>query len=182
MPYALLPAFPVLLMIGRVYRPWAGPVPGALVRRHPLPLLSRLRLHGRPATAAVLSVAVGVASGWLAPWLAALLTLGVVGVILIPVTYLLTTEGIACGRTPPRRWTEFAGVARRSGGARLQAIGGRGGLDVWLAGSHDIDGTVLLVRRLVRGSYQGRDTGGPSQAGPPEGAARPLDVVAAGVG
>lgn len=156
MLYALVPALLTLLTIGRRYRPRAARVPGVLVREHPLPLLSRLRLYAWPAAGVVVTGIAGLALDWLPGWvLAALLTV-VIAVILAPVRYTLTTEAIVCGRTSPRRWTEFAGVARRSGGARLQGIGDGRGLSVWLVGSHDIDETVLLLRRLVRGSYQGR--------------------------
>jgi len=158
MLYALVPALLTLLLLGRIYRPWASRAPGALVREHPLPLLSRLRLHAGPAAIVVAGSGAGVAIGRLPLWVLPVLVALVVAVILVPVRYTFTTEGIACGRTPPRRWTEFAGVARRSGGARLQGIGGGRGVTVWLAGSHDIDETVLLLRRLVRGSYQGRTT------------------------
>jgi hypothetical protein len=155
MLYALVPTLAALLLIGRVYRPWVGPPPGSIVRRHPLPFLARLRLHALPA-AAVLAVAiVGSAVDRLPAW-ALLASIAVLlGVLLVPVQYTLTTVGIARGRTPARRWTEFAGVARRPGGARLQGIAGARGLGVWLAGSRDVDETVLLLRQLVRGSYQG---------------------------
>lgn len=155
MLYALVPALAALLLVGRVYRPWVGPPPGVLVRRQPLPILARLRLHAVPAAAVVAVALVGWIAGPLPTW-ALLASLAVVlGVLLVPVRYTLTTDGIARGRTPARRWTEFAGVARRPAGARLQGIAGARGLGVWLAGSHDIDETVLLLRQLVRGSYQG---------------------------
>lgn len=180
MPYALVPALFILLMIGRIYRPRAAKAPGEPVRRHPLPLLSRLRLHAWPASGAILGVAVGAALGWVPSWVVAVFLAATAAVVLVPVAYLLTTEGIVCGWTSPRRWTEFAGVARRAGGARLQGIGGRGGLSVWLAGSHDIDETVLLLRRLVRGSYQGHAAGAASAA-TPDNPARPVGIASASV-
>lgn len=159
MLYALVPTLVALLLIGRVYRPWVSPPSGALVRRHPLPLLARLRLHALPGAAVLALAVVGWFVGPLPAWalLASLVVL--LGVLLVPVQYTLTTDGIARGRAPARRWTEFAGVARRPGGARLQGIAGARGLGVWLAGSHDIDETVLLLRQLVRGSYQGHAYG-----------------------
>lgn len=159
---ALLPILTALLLLGRVYRPWVGPPPGSLVRRHPLPVLARLRLHAVPATAVVAVAVGGAIIGALPIWSLLATTAVLVGVVLVPVRYTLTTVGIARGRTPARRWTEFAGVARRPGGARLQGIGGSRGLGVWLAGSRDVDETVLLLRQLVRGSYQGRPHGSPA--------------------
>lgn len=155
MLYALLPILTALLLIGRVYRPWIGPAPGVPICRQPLPFLARLRLHAVPAAVLLAGAVAGWAVGPLPDW-ALLATLAVLlGVLLVPVGYTVTTVGIARGRTPARRWTEFGGVARRPGGARLQGVAGARGLGVWLAGSHDVDGTVLLLRQLVRGSYQG---------------------------
>lgn len=181
MLYALVPALLTLLMIGRIYRPGAARAPGMLVRDHPLPLLSRLRLYAWPASAAAATGIAGAALGWLPLWALAVLLAVLLGIILVPVKYRLTTEAIVCGRTSPRRWTEFAGVARRAGGARLQAIGGGGGLSVWLAGSHNIDETVLLLRRLVRGSYQGHATPSAEGAAAPENGTRPLEVASVGM-
>ncbi len=145
----------VVLARGRAWLPWTERPRGALIRRVPLPLLARLRMHGVPAALLLAEATAGWAFGLLPPVSIALVALTVVGFLLLPAAYTLTSEGIALGRHGFRRWTEFGGVARRAGGARLQAVGGRRGMTVWLGGSRDDDDFVLLLRRLVRGSYQG---------------------------
>ena len=156
MPYdALFLTLTVAALVGRIYLPWAGAPTGALVRREPLPLLARLRLHGGPVAVIFAVALVAVVTGWLSLWSLAIPWVALLVLLCVPVRYTLTTEGIARGRTTLRRWTEFGGVARRPGGARLQGIAGARGMTVWLAGARDADETILLLRQLVRGSYQG---------------------------
>ena len=142
-------------LFGRVWVPWARRPRGTLVRRERLSLLGRLRMHAGPALI-VLALAVG---GWAVGWVpveAVRLAAAAIAVLLaLPTRYTLTTEGIAVGRTPFRRWMEFGGVARRQGGVRLQGVTGARGMTVWLSGSRDDDEFVLLLRQLVRGSYKG---------------------------
>ncbi len=151
----LFSAATLVVLIGRIYVPWGRPSTGALVRRERMPLLARLRLHLGPIALALAAATVGAALGWFSPWFP-VVVLGVgAAVVCVPVSYTMTTTGIVRGWSRFRRWTEFGGVARRFGGARLQGIAGAPGMTVWLAGGRDADETILLLRQLVRGSYQG---------------------------
>ena len=155
LPSVILVVTAVAILLGRVWVPWARAPRGTLVRRVRLALLGRLRFHGAPVVA-VLTVAVpGWALGLVPPAPLALTGIAIAALIALPVRYTLTTEGIALGRTPFRRWTEFGGVMRRRGGVRLQGVAGARGMTVWLSGSRDDDEFVLLLRQLVRGSYKG---------------------------
>ena len=181
MPYdAIFLMLTVAALVGRIYVPWARPVAGALVRRESLPLLARLRLHGGPVLVISAAALVAVVAGWLSLWSLAIPPVALLVLLCIPVRYTLTTEGIVRGRTTLRRWTEFGGVARRPGGARLQGVAGARGMTIWLAGARDADETILLLRQLVRGSYQGHR--GPVLAEPrtQEPTASPLDPAPAG--
>ena len=140
---------------GRAPMPWAERSRGALVRRVQMPFLARLRMHAMEASFLLALTTAGWVLGLLSPLSVALVAVAVVGLLALAAAYTLTSEGIAIGHHGFRRWTEFGGVARRPGGARLQAVAGRRGMTVWLAGSRDADDFVLLLRRLVRGSYQG---------------------------
>lgn len=165
----------VLLSFGRIYVPWASPPLGTVVLRRPLTLLARLRLHRGVALVAVAVAAVGVATGRVHPW-SVLVAIALLVVLLdLPVDCALTDLGIAVGRTRFRRWTEFGGVSRRPGGARLQGVAGTRRLTIWLADSRDDDDFVLLLRRCVRDAYKGdlRDAGQPEAAGGPNGASPP---------
>lgn len=104
-------------------------------------------------SAAVLLVAVGDLPWW-GPIAALISNLGLV---VLPIRYTLTTIGIKCGWTPFRRWTEFAGVARAPGGARLQGAAGSRDMRVWLSQSRGDDEFVHLLRRVISGAYKGRN-------------------------
>ncbi len=146
----------IVALFSRVYVPWAGRPSGALVRRVPLSLIGRLRLHGIPGLVILAVTALGIVAGLLPLTSSVVVPLILALLIALPMSYTLTTEGIMAGRTPMRRWTEFGGVTRRKGGVRLQGVAGARGLTVWLSSSRDDDETVLLLRQLVRGAYTGR--------------------------
>lgn len=153
---ALILIIATLALFVRAWVPWGERASGNLVRRVPLSVLGRLRMHG-PAAAVIIIVAVAaLALGWIGP-VVILLIVGLLALLLaLPVAYTVTSRGIRAGWTPFRRWTEFGGVARRSGGVRLQGVAGARPQTVWLSGGRDDDDFVLLLRQLVRGSYKGR--------------------------
>jgi hypothetical protein len=99
--------------------------------------------------------AAGAATGRGHVWTLGVAAAFLAALVAVPVAYTLTDEAIALGRTAPRRWTEFGGVGRRPGGARLQGIAGARGMTIWLSDSRGDDEFVLLLRQLVRGSYKG---------------------------
>ena len=156
-PYAIVLLLGPLISLIRVFQPWTrrrrlSPNTVAI----PLPLLARVRLW-----AGVLWVEAGLATiGLIFSWLSwtHVVGLGATCALLlaIPVHYYLSDEGIALGKTRSRRWTEFGGLSRRRGGARLQGIAGAPGMTVWLSGSRDDDEFVLRLRRLIKRAYQGR--------------------------
>jgi len=168
----------LLACLARVYLPGVGPPPGEIIRREAAPLLARLRLHAAPVGAVLLLAGAAVVSGRASLASGLLVLAGAALLVGLPVRYTITSEGIRLGQTRFRRWTEFGGVARRPGGARLQGVSGARGLTVWLAGSRDADETILLLRRMVRDAYKG-ETGavtGVASAGQPNVA---LDVARA---
>lgn len=155
-PIANVAAIASLLLLAlQVFRPWVRPGRNRVIHRERLSLLGRLRLFGLPGALLLAVSAVGWWAGVLSAVVFDLLVLGVAGLLAMPVAYTLTPQGIALGRTPPRRWTEFGGVSRQRWGVRLQGVAGGRGMRVWLSGGRDDDAFVLLLRRLVRGSYQG---------------------------
>jgi hypothetical protein len=175
--FALLPALIVLWMLAHVWLPWGGRTRGVVVWATPLSLLARLRLFGRAASLGLAAVVVGARFGWIDLPVALALTAMLLIVPALPNRYVLTTEGIGLGHAAFRRWTEFGGVSRRPGGIRLGGIAGGRGMTVWLSGGREDDAFVLLVRRLLRGSYKGQDTSAaaPSAWTPPTG--EPLRAV-----
>lgn len=145
------------LYIASLVRPWRIRERGPVIRREAVTALGRMRMLWRPLLLLVLLAITGWWVGVVSGWAAIALVVGSVAFLALPVSYTLTPEGIRLGRLPLRRWTEFAGVARRRWSVRLQGIGGGGsrGMTVWLSGDRDDDEFVLILRQLVRGSYQG---------------------------
>lgn len=152
----LLLPFVILLTWVRLVRPGFNTLQGSPILIVPLPLLARLRMHALPS-----AVAIGLAC-WLAaegdlPWMA--LAFPVASTILllaIPVKYTLTNLGIRLGWTSFRRWTEFAGVRRAPGGARLMGAHKTIGMQIWLSGSRGDDEFLHFLRKTVRNAYKGK--------------------------
>lgn len=148
----LLVAF--LLLVLRIVRPWPMKPIGPVLRRHPVTFLGRLRMMGRQflivVGAGTVLWAVGLASGWLVLAIA----LCELALIVIPVHYDITAEGIRLGRLPLRRWTEFAGAVRQPWRVRLQGLAGNPPMSVWLSGSRDDDEFVQYLKRVMRGSHR----------------------------
>ncbi len=155
---SMLILFGLILMSWlRVVRPGGGQPAGRVIHDARLPLLARLRMHAASGALAILgSMALTVA--WDLPWWGPIVAaLSSVVLVALPVRYRLTTLGIRSGWTPFRRWTEFAGVSRAPGGARLQGVPGARDLRIWLSGSRGDDEFVALLRRMIRGAYKGQN-------------------------
>jgi len=171
----------LLVLVSRVFQPWARPTRDRVIHKEPLSLLGRLRLFGPPGAALLLVSAVGWWLGLVSAIVLGVVALGLLLLVAIPVAYTLTPRGIALGRTTPRRWTEFGGVGRKRWGVRLQGVAGGRGMTVWLSGGRDDDAFVLLLRKLVRGSYQGWLDAATDQATQPAIFADALQRGAAGI-
>jgi len=155
-------AFTILILLIlmtwlRVARPSRQRLSGTVIYDARLPLLARLRMQLVPCTL-VLSVAVLLVAFAALPWWGPLVAIiSNLGLVMLPVRYSLTTTGVQSGWTPRRRWTEFAGVARAPGGARLQGAAGSRDMRVWLSGSRGDDEFVHLLRRMISSGYKGRN-------------------------
>jgi hypothetical protein len=160
-----------LAFFTRVWVPWGERPSGNRVRQEPLSILGRLRMHGPGALALFLASVAALALGWINPVTVLVVTALLALLLALPVRYTVTSTGIRAGWTPFRRWTEFGGVSRRSGGVRLQGVAGARPQTIWLSGGRDDDEFVLLLRQLVRGSYKGH-------LGPEAGATAPEPMPA----
>lgn len=144
-----------LLLVGRVFVPWARPVEGRVLRRLPVPLRARLHRLVVPLAAMAAILAYDLVQGWLPEWAALLALVLIAFVLAAPARYTVSDQGIAVGLTSFRRWTEFGGVSVRRGRIRLKAISGLSGLDVWLPGRFEDAEVVTEFRRLLRDAYKG---------------------------
>ena len=153
--WILLLLLAIAVCWARLIRPGANRLEGRVLLVMPLPLLARLRMHALPA---LLTLALGVAlvaAADMAWWLLALPLLSAVLLVTVPVHYPLTDVGIRLGRSAFRRWTEFAGVQRAPGGARLKPVAGFRGYHIWLSRSRGDDEFLQVLRMLIRSAYKG---------------------------
>ena len=146
----------VALAVGQVYRPWISAPRRGVLRRFRLPLRARLRLHSLWLLGTAMLVGLALSPQVeIGPIPLGILAAGMIVLAAIPVHYTITAEGIRVGRTPMRRWTQFAGLSARGGWIFLQPVAGSRGLLVRSPGGADGEALVAEIRGLVRRSYQG---------------------------
>lgn len=154
----LLLPLALLLAIGRMIQPLRARLFGTRIATVPLPLLGRLRMQALPAMLITLLAVILTASG-IAPWWATPAVVAAMALLAaIPISYVLTTEGIRLGWTAFRRWTEFAGVVRDKGGARMLGAAGARPYRIWLSGSRGDDEFLHLLRTMIKAAYKGAAT------------------------
>jgi len=154
----ILLAFSILVAWLRLMRPFDMRVGGKPFLTISMPLLARMRMHALPALVGVAIAAMLVVVYHVHIWVIGVPVLSFTILAAIPTRYALTDRGIRLGWTPFRRWTEFAGVARARGGARLQGVHGSRSMRIWLSGSRGDDEFVHLLRNAIKEGYKGENT------------------------
>lgn len=141
----------------RIARPGGGAIVGRVIHTRSIPLLARIRIHMVPAVLVLLAALVLLWVGDLPWWGVPVAVVSIAALIAFPIDYTLTTLGIRMGWTRFRRWTEFAGVSRAPGGARLQGLAGGRDRRIWLSDSRGDDEFLALLRRMIRDAYKGQN-------------------------
>jgi hypothetical protein len=157
-PFLLLLPLTIGLTWARLVRPGFNALHGTTIMVVSLPLLARIRMHAIPATAALALTLWFVLRGDVPWWVLVVPAVSNTLLIAIPVKYTLTDTGIRLGWTSFHRWTEFAGVRRAPGGARLVGVQRKMGLQIWLSGSRGDDEFLQFLRQTVRNAYQGKSS------------------------
>lgn len=83
----------------------------------------------------------------------------VLGVVMIPARYTLTSEGIALNNVVFRSWTDFSGYREERGSVVLEAIEGQRNFRLHVTGSNR-DTAVKALSRLLSTSGAKRTSGG----------------------
>ncbi len=139
----------------RVVRPSASAPTGPDIMTYPIPLLARLRMQAMPASVAVL-LGGALRLYWHETWLwMAVVAVSTLLLLGLPMRYTLTSNGIRMSWTTFRRWTEFAGVRRATGGARLVGGHKQRDLHIWLSGSRGDDEFLLFMKQMIQDAYKG---------------------------
>lgn len=140
----------------RLFRPVHKAVEGNRLRIASLPLLAKIRMHVVPSAAALTLSAIAAVAGAINPWIIMIPVVSTVMLLVIPVQYTITDQGIRLGWTRFRRWTEFAGVRRTRFGARLLGVNRTRGINIWLSGSRDDDEFLHFLRQTQKSAYKGQ--------------------------
>jgi hypothetical protein len=138
----------LLLLAARVWQPWAPAMPGKPLAIWRVPLRARVAIQ----RSQVYAVAAIVVLGGLGGWLPGVIQLVVVAVALAIVfwpwlSYTLTDEGFALGRTPPRRWSEFSRCTAESGRIALDDAASGRTVSIWLS---DTPGTGKVAGQVCQ--------------------------------
>jgi Amt family ammonium transporter len=137
------------LLLVRVYLPVGGAqLPGRPVGEVSLSFWERALYHraGLYCLGAVLLLL--ALTGLLGGGLLLGAVLGALAVLLLPVRYRFSSEGVAVNNVLYRPWEEFWGVERRPRGLRLLPRPGLRALELRLLGSHQEEAISYLPVRL----------------------------------
>ena len=157
----LIAATCLLIAIARLNLPFAHRPTGPTVRVVRLGLLPRVRFHAPVIVPFLVISLVGSIMGWWSATVDLLSLMVLIAILMLPMAYTVSDQGLMLGRRRPRRWTEFAGVRRRSGRVWLQPLAGGQGMDFWLPLDHDDDELVASLRRRMRECHRGAFTADP---------------------
>lgn len=120
-----------------------------------LPLLARIYMHAVPVALSIALAVFLAATDTIAwSWVLAPVVSGVL-LVAVPIRYTLSEKGIRRSFGVFRRWTEFAGVERSPGGARLKPLPKTRPARIWLSRSRGDDEFLQLLRTLIRNAYKG---------------------------
>ena len=90
------------------------------------------------------------------------------GLLMVPVRYQVTTEGIAINRVVFRRWNEFAGIEISSQKITIVGKPGNGRFPIWLSASHQRE-ILPFLYRYVQGAIRPGDSPANSKGGSQQG-------------
>lgn len=153
---AVLVPLTILIPWLRMIRIGSRRTDGTVIGVMPIPLLARIYMHMVPVSIALLTATAAIIIGVMPWWVLVLPILAGVLLVAVPLKYSVTDKGFCRTFGRFRRWTEFAGVERAHGGARLKPLRKSPPARVWLSGSRGDDEFLQLMRTLIRNAYQGR--------------------------
>lgn len=148
-PTILLFGAMLILTLVRVAPPLGARIEGEPVGRITLGMRERVRLQRTNIYAIGLVLLLVTATSSL-PLIAELAVIaGVLGILAIPMRYVLTTDGIALNRSVFRRWSEFEGFQADSGGIKLVPQPGVRGFRIVTTAAKSQEITRALRRYLT---------------------------------
>ena len=145
----LLLAFMLMNMMAKV-RPWnRKPAPGKAFKSLPMGLMSRIRLHRFSLMALGTGIAHGLLAGWLPLNTAGMIVAFAIVIVLFPMRYSLTTQGVALGEAMFYPWNSFSGFAPKKSSLELGHPSFWGRLTLFVHPA-EMDSVVKHVTRHVK--------------------------------
>ncbi len=142
----------LVVALGRVTALQAATVTGTPLGETSLTFIERLRYHRGAVYSVGGLLLLGAATGYLT-WPIELLVAGATfAVVLRPVRYRFTTQGVALGRLLFRPWNEFSGYRVAKGSILLSGKPGNGGFRINGTGERHTAALKLVSRRLDKQS------------------------------
>ena len=116
----ILIALLLMMMFAKV-RPW-GKVqpPGKVLKTVPMGWQARVQVHRSTLLALGFVLVFGTTTGWLPTSLAFMIGAFSLVMLLIPMRYTFTSQGVAIGEAMFRAWDEFTGIRTLSNRVELQ--------------------------------------------------------------
>jgi hypothetical protein len=129
----LLIAMLLMAMFAKA-RPWfKARVAGRVIQTVPMNIWQRINIHRSSLLALATAVVFGKAAGWLPDMLAVMITGFTLMLLLIPMKYTFTTQGVAIGDAIFRPWSEFTGMKVQSRQVVLENPSAFGRLTLFVA-------------------------------------------------
>ncbi len=148
MPGLVLLVLSLGFMLFRVTSPSGQKSQGRPLRTVSLSLLERVRYQRTNLFAIGVILVLGAVGHWITTPFELLAIVAVYGILLIPVRYQITTEGVGVNRVVFRRWCEFASYTTSPRQILLQGRSGNGRFAIRLLPAHQLE-VLPIVRHYV---------------------------------
>jgi hypothetical protein len=140
----------LLLSMMAKARPWTkAPLQGKPLQTIPLGFLSRLLTYRSSLLALLTGCVLSILAGWLPLNLAAMIAAFALVILLAPVRYTLTTQGIAVGDGTFRPWSDFSGFKAGKFSLQLAGTSNFGRLTLFVKPA-EMDNVLKYVQRHIK--------------------------------
>jgi hypothetical protein len=140
----------LILMLMRVFLPIGQKVQGRQIKEVRLSLRERLLVQRFNIYAIGAVLLLGALGQWVSPLLEVMVILLAFAIVMIPVKYILTNEGVALNNALFRRWDEFGDFHLRGVRVQLVGRGTLGGFTLYVPSREQSDVLKVLKREVSK--------------------------------
>ena len=146
--YVLI-ALLLMSMLAKAHPRIKEPAPGKALKKLPMGLPSRFRLHRSSLLALLTGIVFGVITGWLPLSFAGIVGAIALITILLPMRYTFTTKGVAVGDGIFYPWSDFSGFVAKGSILKLDHPSLFGRLTLFIRPA-EMNNVLEYVERYVR--------------------------------